>query len=173
MKYPLALTAVVVASLGLNNSSYSADGRIYFTGRIVEAACRVNSQIHVDMLSTSLEDLKKAGDKGEAIPFAIELTQCPEVTKAASIKFQAIPNAENPQLIQTSGTAEGVGIELIDAANQQRLELKGGETGPSSTTQLKTDATNSLNFKARYVSTSSIVKPGSASGFADFVITYY
>jgi major type 1 subunit fimbrin (pilin) len=158
---------------GFSQFSYSADGRIFFEGSIVEATCRFTNQLHVQMQNTPAESFAKPGDSGKTVPFSIQLTECPEINKTASVKFQAIPNPENPQLIQTSGTAEGVAIELIDAVNQQRLALQGGETNASSLTALKSNLTNSLNFEARYVSTSPKVKAGSASGFADFVITYY
>lgn len=168
----ILIFGVIAALLGFSQSGYSADGRIFFEGAIVEATCRFSNQIHVTMQNTPAESFTKPGDSGRAVPFSIQLTDCPEINKSASVNFQATPSAENPQLIQTSGTAQGVAIELIDATNQQRLALQGGETNASSETPLKSNITNSLNFEARYVSTAPTVKAGSASGFADFVITY-
>lgn len=173
MKYSVTLIfGAIAAMLGFSQLSYSADGRIFFEGAIVEATCRFSGQIHVTMQNTPADSFTKPGDAGKTTPFTIQLTDCHEVNKSASVNFQATPSAENPQLIQTSGTAQGVAIELIDAANQQRLALQGGETNASSVTPLKSNVTNSLNFEARYVSTSPTVKAGSATGFADFVITY-
>lgn len=174
MKRLVTLNLIVIAAAisGFSQSSYSADGRIFFEGSIVEATCRFSNQLHVTMQNTPADSFTKPGDAGTAAPFSIQLTDCPEINKSASVQFQATPSAENPQLIQTSGTAEGVAIELIDAANQQRLALQRGETNASSATALKSNLSNSLNFEARYVSTSPTVKAGSASGFADFVITY-
>lgn len=174
MKHPLILVSTAVATLAFsfNNLSYSTDGRIYFTGEIVEASCLVKNEIQVAMQSASAEVFKKTGDTGKITPFTIELSQCPDVAQSASISFRATPSIQNSELIQTSGTAEGVAIELIDTSNQQRLAFRNGESRTSTPTKLKTNTVNTFNFGARYVSTVPIVKAGNAKAFADFIVTY-
>lgn len=174
MKLPQLLSITCILSLfGLGSSNiYAYDGRILFTGTIVDASCVVMNDDQVLLESTQADRFKRIGDTSAVTPFSIRLTDCPEAVKNASVSFSGDPHPQNPELLNTFGVAQGVGIELVDGVNQQRLSLRNGQSASSMPVTLQTGGASTLTFGVRYVSTAVDVTSGTAAAYANFTVTY-
>jgi type 1 fimbria pilin len=75
------------------------------------------------------------------------------------------------RLLRTTGAADGVGIGLINAADQL-MDLSGNETINAALEGTGDAKTAELNFGAVYVLNSATTNPGNADGFLPFVMDY-
>lgn len=169
------IIAAALATVALTSvSAFAADGQVNFTGEIIDAACTVSNTaanpLDVKLGQVSKTAFAQAGDKTAATQFTLTLTGCPSSVSSATVKFDGTSvNGDNSILALTQGTdvATGVGIQLSDDSNTV-LPL----FTASKAYTLQSDATNSLNFVARYISTAATVTTGPANATANFSINY-
>ncbi|WP_207001660.1 fimbrial protein [Trinickia mobilis] len=167
-KISMALLAVL-SSLG--TAAHAADGTINFTGKVLKTTCSVpNKNINVSMGTVSADDFNVSGAEGRDIPFKIELQSCDSGLAGVKVKMNGTADANQPDLLkigQDAGDdAKGLGIRIVDDANTDvpiNSESKEYAIG---------EGKASLEFKARYVSTSPNVEPGEANAQAEFQLTY-
>lgn len=150
----------------------SADGKVNFTGKIVDTPCVVSSDsasLDVALGQYKAASFVKANDTSDYKDFAIHLDDCAiDTLKTASVQFNGTPASDNNSLGLTSGatTAKGVAIEISDAKNV----VVPVNTASSYTNLQKGEST--LYFKARYKAMSVPVTSGEANSSADFSVTY-
>lgn len=177
MKKNLLAVAVLASSVFAVTAVAAADGQINFTGLITDDACVVTNSpsnpLNVPLgtvASTSFKDATgnpAAGITSSATGFKILLTGCPVAATQASVKFDGVSvSGDNSVLALTAGGATGVGIQLSDDANAVVPLYTASKAYP-----LVVGA-NTLNFQARYISTSSTVVAGIANSTASFTLNY-
>src|SRR5688572_23428653 len=97
---------------------HAADGTINFTGQIVATTCDVNggsnATIDVDLGTVAATSFTAVGDTSSPTAFTISLTNCPPTFNAAAVKFDGTADAADNQLLEVTGGATGVGIEIAD-----------------------------------------------------------
>lgn len=179
MKGKLAAVAFFTA-MGITSSVMAQDGQVNFTGKIIEAGCKI------DGAATSTQDVKLGevastaftapGDTAATTKFSMVLTECPTDLqgKPVSVKYDGTPSAVNSDYLQLTGygdatVATGVAIQLLNADGS---ELPLGTE--SNEVTLAADATTetTLDFFARYISTQTGVKGGDANGTVNFTMIY-
>ncbi|EBY1953402.1 fimbrial protein [Salmonella enterica] len=175
MKQHLLVVALAATTLSAAATVFAADGQINFTGEIIDQSCKVmpdaNKSLQVDLHKVARAAFTGKGSTAAATKFTLQLTDCPESVKTASVKFDGTSvQGDNKvlALTQEEGVASGVGIQLYDDASKviplytssKAYSLKSGKE------------LNNLDFIARYIATANEVKPGVANSTASFTINY-
>lgn len=169
------LTACVVLSSLPVMSSYAEDGKVNFTGEVLETACQVVSNEKAP-LSVALGKVNKTSFNGKgsspaSTKFTLTLKDCPESLKIANVKFDGVPDTNDTSvigLIQGTGVASGVGVKLYNA-DSSALPLR-----TSSTDYKLVTGDNDLDFYASYVALvdNTAIQAGIANATATFTVTY-
>lgn len=158
------------------NGSVSG-GSVHFTGSVVDAACAV-TQDSVDQsvqmgqvrLAAFGETPAAGSVAGQKVPFSIKLADCDtSVSTQASVTFNGNSAADQAGVLDNAagaGGAQGVGIQIYDN-DGTALPL-----GTASKAATLIDGTNTLNFSADYIATSSTVTAGDVDATATFNVTY-
>lgn len=162
------MSAAVVAGY-----AQASDGTIHFTGSISDQTCAVDSgsqNLPVDLGKVSQTALNGgAGTKAAPTRFTLSLSACPDTVTSASVKFDGNTDDTNQNLLALdggTGVASGVGIEIADI-NDTPIPVHS-----ASADYPLLAGNNSLNFVARYVSTSATVATGTANATSQFTINY-
>jgi major type 1 subunit fimbrin (pilin) len=167
------IVAVVFSSIA-SGVAFANDGKVDFTGQIIDATCQaVNSPaspLEVNLGKVAKSAFTGAGSKASATKFTLQLKDCPGTVSSATVKFDGISvGGDNSvlALTQESGVATGVGIQLSDDSNTILPLHTSSKAYP-----LQPDVTNSLDFVASYIAIDNTVTPGSANSTASFTINY-
>lgn len=160
-----------VIGLGLLASSVqalAADGQIKFSGNIIDSGCTVTNSVsnplEVNMGSYLKSAFSAAGDTTTAKPFQIQLTQCPNV--AATLSFTGTANSESDLALDSTATATGVAIRILDSGNAKVNINQPHDLG------VLNSGTNTFDYTAQYVSTAADVTSGTANATVEFDIAY-
>lgn len=97
-------------------------------GNVVASACNVASgsvNQDVDFGQLRSTDLKEAGTATGWEPFTVKLTHCPASTSKVTVTFSGAPSADDATLFANSGTAENVGVQLVQDANKAAVQGNG------------------------------------------------
>ncbi|MBX8997489.1 type 1 fimbrial protein [Klebsiella aerogenes] len=177
MKGKLAALALLT-TMGISTAALADDGKINFTGNIIETGCEVNSSI-ASPLTVKLGDVAKtpftaAGDTAANTKFTLVLTNCPETLegKPVVVKYDGTPDATNNDYLQLTdygndGVAKGVAIQLLNGTG---TALPLGVESDSKNVSAASDT--EIDFFARYIATSSTVAAGTANGTVNFTLAY-
>ncbi|HDT6508009.1 TPA: type 1 fimbrial protein [Klebsiella aerogenes] len=177
MKGKLAALALLT-TMGISSAVLADDGKINFTGNIIETGCEVNSSI-ASPLTVKLGDVAKtaftaAGDTAANTKFTLVLTNCPETLegKPVVVKYDGTPDATNNDYLQLTdygndGVAKGVAIQLLNGTG---TPLPLGVESDSQNVSAASDT--EIDFFARYIATSSTVAAGTANGTVNFTLAY-
>jgi len=161
-----------IALCSAQSMVHAADGTINFTGEIVAAGCDINGgatpAINVDLGSVSASSFSGVGATSSPTQFTLSLSQCPSTFTSAAVKFDGLPDADNPTLLAVSGGATGIGIELEDQFGAPVPLQTASRTFPIN------EATQALDmvFTARFKSTQPVVGEGAANATSQFTINY-
>ncbi|HGA2978483.1 fimbrial protein [Klebsiella aerogenes] len=177
MKGKLAALALLT-TMGISTAVLADDGKINFTGNIIETGCEVNSSV-ASPLTVKLGDVAKtaftaAGDTAANTKFTLVLTNCPETLegKPVVVKYDGTPDATNNDYLQLTdygndGVAKGVAIQLLNGTG---TPLPLGVESDSKNVSAASDT--EIDFFARYIATSSTVAAGTANGTVNFTLAY-
>lgn len=169
------LAAIAFAGV-LSQGAFAADGTVNFTGEITDTPCSISpasqNQI-VPLGNVSTNVFTTAGKKAPAANFTIDLLNCSASAQGAKVTFEGTHDA----LLDTAlaianagqvgvGAATGVAVALSDSADTP-IPL-----GAASNSYVLGLGTNSLRFKAAYVSTKDVVTVGPANASAQFTVSY-
>lgn len=181
MKGKLAAVAFFT-TMGISSVVMAVDGngKIDFTGKIIEAGCQVNSTFTspqtVNLGEVAKTTFTAAGDTASTTAFTLVLSGCPDdlLGKPVHVKYSGTADTTNNDYVQltgygTAGVAKGVAIQLLNADSSE-LPL-GSESKPVTINADGAVPTN-LDFFARYIATEAIVTGGNANGTANFTLTY-
>lgn len=162
-----------------------ANGTLYVSGSLTESPCRLamtSAYQSIDLGNTETADLKAIGDKGQPIPFQIELRDCIETPTslknvqtgqtawssdqpAVKIRFTAPVVPLMPQLARVEG-AQGLGLEISEPSGKA-LPLS-----QQSNPVLLTPGQETLTYYVRPVRTESNLLPGAYSALISFEMIY-
>lgn len=177
MKRKLA-AAILLPMMGLSSAALADDGKINFTGNIIEAGCQVNSTIN-SPISVKLGDVAKtafptSGATAAKTKFTLVLSNCPATLqgKLITVQYDGTPDTINNNYLQltgygTTGVASGVAIQLLNGSGS---ELVLGAASDSKTIAATGDT--NLDFFARYIATTADVKAGTANSTVNFTLAY-
>lgn len=167
---------IAMGTLSQVQAADVAGGTVRFLGTVVNGACAVDSG-DVDKV-VQMGQVRVADFNGTAGTPAklrqdldIKLLDCDtSVAQTAAVTFKGTgsPNGYSGILSAGfgAGAATGVGVQLFDTD---------GDPLPLNTLSTATqliDGTNTLHFRAGYISVSDTVTPGNADATATFDITY-
>jgi len=172
----LLITAGILSALVLSSPSvFAADGRINFTGEILDASCKVSNTeanpLIVNLGKVSKKSFPATGSTAASTSFKLTLTGCPKAVTSASLKFDGVSDNGNNNIIAlTAGTgvATGVGVQITD---EQNVVIPLSTETSSIAIDPNAEETD-LGFLARYISTAATVTPGPANATATFTMTY-
>lgn len=177
MKHQLKLALLISGSVLGSASAYAEDGKINFTGEILDAACTVDigagNTMSVDLGKISKSTLDKTGATSAPTSFALTLKDCPAAVTTAAIKFDGTAlDGDNSIIALTAGTVEnpaasGVGIQIMDDEDAV-VSL----STASKSYALEAATENKLNFSARYIANSDTVVAGPADSAISFTVNY-
>lgn len=178
MKGKLAAVAFIV-SAGIASSVMAQDGQVNFTGKIIEAGCKIDGGVtstqEVKLGEVSRTAFTGAGTHAATTKFSLVLTECPAELqgKPVSVKYDGTPDTLDNDYLQITGygaegIAKGVAIQLL---NEDGSELPLG-TASKSVTLATGGAETNLDFFARYIATEATVGGGDANGVVNFTLTY-
>ncbi|MEO9384145.1 fimbrial protein [Chromobacterium phragmitis] len=174
----MKLSAILIALAIAAPLAHAGDGRLDVYGELVTSACGLdpNSQrLEVGLGLVSSQRFKKIGDRSQAVPFDIRLTECSiDTMTTVAVRFTGPQDNENRQLMAVTGSAAGIGIRLQSPSG---TDIALGEYSPLVGL---TNGSNSLRFNAMYESTRAAaapgqpggILPGSANGLAQFDLRY-
>ncbi|WP_260515784.1 fimbrial protein [Serratia fonticola] len=170
MKKNLIAVAVLVSS-AFCVSANAAEGQVNFTGSLIPTGCTVTNSpanpLEVFLGNLPVTSFGAAGTTSASKVVALKVTACPATT--ANVTFDGTYDSGNPQVLAlTAGGATGVGIQLLD--NADNVVTLGTASAPYTLTA----GDNTLNFKARYIATvdSASMTVGAANSIALFNISY-
>lgn len=178
MKGKLAAVAFLT-TLGMASSVLAEDGKVDFTGNIIEAGCQVDSSLTspqtVKLGDVAKASLATAGAVAANTTFSLKLTGCPDDLKGkpVTVKYSGTPDTVNNDYLQLTDAggadvAEGVAIQLLNGDGSD-LPLS---TESKAATIDASAGTATMKFSAQYVATTASVKSGKANGTVNFTMTY-
>ncbi|ECE6742729.1 type 1 fimbrial protein [Salmonella enterica subsp. salamae] len=179
MKGKFAAT-VLFTAMGLASSAMAQDGQVNFTGKIIEAGCKIDGGVtstqEVKLGEVSKSAFSGAGTHAATTKFSLVLTECPTDLqgKPVSVKYDGTPDTLDNDYLQitgygTDGIAKGVAIQLL---NEDGSELPLGTASKSVTLASDGTTETNLDFFARYIATEDTVAGGDANGVVNFTLTY-
>lgn len=173
VRYLFLLTLTI---FGVNTAVYAADGQIQFQGNILDDACTVDPNMGSPK-TVVLGDVHKTafsavGSTAAPTRFSIVLTDCPSSVAGAAVKFDGPSDLINPDLLRLAvgSIATNVAVAIYESDSSTLIPI----ATASKDFTLDTDpgATNTLEFIAKYMATSTGVTAGSANATTDFTIVY-
>lgn len=169
----LVLPAVVAAAVSLNAFA-ATTGTINFQGTVINATCQIaagseNQTITLPQVVAS--DFTAANQaRGQVVPFQIILTGCDaSVPGNVDIIFNFNPDTGFDDIIENTGTAQGVGVRISDDQGKV-IAMIPGEFYTSPQALATGDVV--FNLEAEYVSTTATVTAGTVNATATIEVGY-
>ncbi|ACR68339.1 pilus assembly protein [Edwardsiella ictaluri] len=171
------LPVMVLAAAAVSGQASAANGKVEFTGEIVNSTCQVSSDsqnINVYLGKYPTSAFKTVGDKSASKAFQINLEQCEPGTY--TVRFDGNTVAGHPDLLAVSSSgataaAKGVGIEITDV-NGKAFPIADQSQGDVPTVTVVSDKKAIFNLQARYRSYVNTVTAGLANATSPFTIEY-
>lgn len=191
-KISLTLAVVGAMVLGTTGTASAANnGKLIFNGTLTNISCDVGAgagtgpgtnpgEINVDLGNVSFSDIGTFAESklqtAAPIQLLVNCTAGADQYNQVKMRFLASNGSGQDQndlkLLRTTGSAQGVGIGLLNASNVL-MDLGGTETIDKPLVKDgQGGATAELNFGAVYVLNGSTARPGRADGFMPFVLDY-
>lgn len=146
---------------------------LIITGTVTTDACAVGTdsqKLNVPMGDILSGLFTQVGDVSPKKEFVITLTDCDEGVAGATITFTGTSDSDNPDLLQITkdtGSATGVGVEVIDETTGESIPL-----GKATAVKSLSTSDNNLPYQLRYKSTLGTVTAGSADAVMYFDLAY-
>ncbi|HDL8510422.1 TPA: type 1 fimbrial protein [Yersinia enterocolitica] len=176
MKKKLIVTSLLAASV-FASAANAADGTITVKGSIAATPCQIQptsktQNINMKLINQAMFDNVKQGEAfGSSMEsFKIELTSCPKVSQNAIVTFSGTPDTDLNSAIKLGGNVQGVALKVYEE-DEQEVVLTNG-TGQAKKQNLSTSGTNILEYKVKYVKSSTTLVEGEADAVIDFDVTY-
>lgn len=182
------LAATLLSTFALTSIAHANTGTISFTGTLTASTCTVDpgagtggttNNIEVDLGTVSFRDLSEGQgtDFGAATRINLDIS-CTSAGGLNTVKMNFHPSSGtgvdtfDPRLLQTTGGSTGVGIGIINEANQV-LALNGGETIDAPLTVSGNNAVAQLSMRAAYILNGNPTRTaGDANGSMPFTLSY-
>jgi len=171
------IQCAIVGGMAISTSAFAVDGTIDFQGQITDTTCAVavNSGTNngtVTLPTIAASALPAVASTAGATPFTISLTGCTGTAlNTASTLFENGANVDAAAgRLNSTGTASGVQIELLNAA---QAPLHVGAAGLQGDTPADiSSGSATMNYFARYYASGASVTPGSVVSRVDYTIQY-
>ncbi|MCU6398712.1 MULTISPECIES: fimbrial protein [Enterobacter] len=164
---------------GITFATQAADGKINFTGTILDSACTIDTSTAnqtVNLGKIPKSSFSAAGSVAAATRFSIMLNNCPAAVTSASIKFDGTADSSDTSILALNSdqTAKGVGVAFYEEDGITAIPLATQSKSITLDTSAGEDAANSnkMTFVAKYKATQAAVVAGTANATSDFTITY-
>ncbi|OCS45130.1 fimbrial protein [Ralstonia pickettii] len=171
MKQAFAAAVIAAVSASAFAAGNGNPGTITFNGEIVAGACGISGDTldqTVSLGQVPANLFSKLGDRSQATPFNIQLTDCDTSTaKNAYFTFTGTADTVTPGLFATTGSAANVGVRLQTASGEY-LDNGAEQKAPV----VLSNGNNTVQFAAMYESTAATVTPGLANSVANFTVRY-
>lgn len=187
----LHLRTALIAVLGIGavatQAASAADGTITFVGKIDAVTCSVSAgngatssgtnSFTVTLPTVSQTALSTAGAVAGATPFTLTVggvgqTNCTDGL-IASMNFEPVSSpAVNPttgNLKNTSGTATNVEVRVVNASNNQPVNLYTSANAPTATIS---GNTGTFNFLAQYIAEDAAASTGTVNTSVAYSVVY-
>ena len=152
-KSTVLCTSSLLILMAAATTANAADGKVEFTGKIVDSPCTVQSESvskAVDLGQVRISDFESVvGSTAGSTPFSLTLENCNVATlKNASIKFSGQQAATDATVLGMVGENQvaGVGIQINDARTNKKLSLN-----TASTDYKLRPLSNTFEFSASYI----------------------
>ncbi|EAM6659644.1 type 1 fimbrial protein [Salmonella enterica] len=169
MKMKTQMAVAAVMAMGLMSAGAMAagnSGKVTFHGEVVDTPCNLEpgqdgTDVKVEFGQLSMSQLNAGVNTTEQ--FTLKLKNCALAGKTASIVFNSTDvNTTTPTLLNTNGSAKGLGIGIDGYTFGTEKDLKG-----------LTDGKNDLNFTAVAQKLGAdAVTAGDFKSIANFTINY-
>jgi len=172
------IALALLTTAGMSSVVIADDGKVNFTGNIIEQGCEVDSSL-TSPQTVKLGDVAKAalpaaGATAANTKFTLVLSNCPTDLqgKPVAVKYDGTPDQTDNDYLQvtdagTAGVAGGVAIQLLNGSG---TALPLGTA--SETTTIAASGNTNLDFFARYIATTDAVSAGTANGTVNFTLSY-
>lgn len=141
--------------------------------RIVAQAC-TTPDVVVPLGTHSAKEMGSVGATTAATSFSISLNNCPSGLKSIQYRIDPVTTVLDAQqsvvALDSSSSATGVGVQLLNAAGTAATPLQSWQT--LSSYNSSTGGSYSLPLSARYYQTSSTIAPGPANTSMTFTMQY-
>ena len=156
----------------LTSPTYAYDVLVSVTGTLIGNTCIVSADSEeqtVPLGTASIKQFSKAGAVSNVkTAFTLKLEACGPTFSGAKIRFNATPDAQDPQLIKIAdGGATGVAVQILDKDGKAiPLETQTPPYGEAG------DESVEMTFYARLVATGAPVGAGDVSAVATWTTEY-
>jgi type 1 fimbria pilin len=173
------MTAIALTTISLLFSTAAladtaSDGTVHITGTILQNACTVKTaSVEVPLKDQYASIFTAAGQVQSNKAFTIDLENCdPSVYKNIQARFEGtVDNYGNTVLANTAGSASGIGVQILDSANNA-LAFNDESAWSTQSTLADGQTDISLPFSAQFIATNSSVTAGSVDATATFYLQY-
>lgn len=170
------LASLLMVSASFGSQAFAASGSLAVTGAIIDQGCDVVAGSDALNIELGIVDGSAFGGvpgttMGSA-PVKISLANCPDTITGVGVVFDGPTDTANTNLLAISGggtTATGVGVAFYESDSSTLLPLH-TQSVFSELAEGQTTAT--LNYVAKYMSTSDVVVGGEANAVANFTLVY-
>lgn len=167
------IAIAILAGSAFASVANAASGTINFTGNVTAETCTIDTagkSQTVALGTVGTSDFSAAGATSGNGKISMVLSACPAGATTAAVSFGGPADADNSNLLALSSTAtaKGVGIALFEDDGSTTIPLG----TKSKTHPLSTTADTTLNYFAKYQSTTDTVTEGTADAAADFTVLY-
>lgn len=138
------------------------------------SACTWNTAVAVTLPTLSTQDFTGAGTNAGQTAFSIPI-QCPTGSTSSTLVINITATMTNGlnHVIKNTGTATGVGVELLDQ-NSSTVVFSGTRRSQDASVSVGTAPTGAgtISLFARYYATNNTVTAGDVQATATFNLTY-
>ncbi|AVX37241.1 fimbrial protein [Yersinia enterocolitica] len=170
MKKKLIVTSLLAATV-FASAANAANGTFNITGTIAATPCVASTTVsNITMPNIELKKLGAASGQTSSdstTDITIKLSGCPAVQQNATVTFTGTADTTNPKALKLDGV-EGVALALFEENGTKEIEINQA----ADVQVLDGSATKDLKYKAKYISTASLFKPGNATATLDFGVTF-
>ncbi|WP_343552960.1 fimbrial protein [Pantoea sp.] len=152
------------------NAAHAIGGTINFTGNLLESTCQITSGD--EKQTVAMGDFQISGFNGQSGIFqgnqsvTIRLENCGPGLTGARVVFDGVRDPLYANAFKLDGVT-GAGLALFEDDGSTLIT-----PGTASRVKAISAQRATLNFKAKYRSSSATVTPGSANAAVDFTIQY-
>ncbi|HDL8433564.1 type 1 fimbrial protein [Yersinia enterocolitica] len=167
MKKKLIVTSLLAASVF---ASAANAGTFNITGKITATDCVASAEVAgIKMPEINLNDLGRTAGNFAATDtdITIKLTGCPAIQKTAIVTFTGTEDTTNPKALKLNGV-EGIALALFEKDGTKEIEINKAAVDQP----LDGSVEHKLKYKVKYVTTSTVFKPGDATASLDFAVAY-
>lgn len=166
---------VLVLALGAAAGQEVLAETLQIKGRLVPAACTLETIPMVTFDDISTAELSLVGNGSTPQDITLRLTHCPAATTQVTATLSGTADDNNPQLFKNAvgtGFASGVGIEIKDLDHGSVIIANQGSSTMTVNNSVPTNRTAAFSLRSRLVSSLMPVTAGKVQASVTVGFTY-